>query len=92
MRHINTGHNPNNVYEDIVMLGDYPVASRTMDKVISQTYVPAITNIAFALLSKKFPNAGLKVESYNTLKDKTWADLGVNIENEKQEILVELSE
>ncbi|EWS72332.1 hypothetical protein TTHERM_000939159 (macronuclear) [Tetrahymena thermophila SB210] len=92
LRHINTGHNPNNVYEDIVMLGDYPVQNRTHDKVISQTYVPAIANIAFTHLSKKYPQAGLKVDQLNTLKEKTWNDLGVNIEHEKQEILVELSE
>lgn len=72
-RHINSGHNPNSAYEDIVMLGDYPVQSVTHDKVLSQAYVPSIASIAFSVLNKKHPNVGFgAANALETLKDKTW--------------------
>jgi hypothetical protein len=37
-RHINMSHNFQNSYEDLVMIGDYPIAPRSNDKVLSRKY------------------------------------------------------
>jgi hypothetical protein len=37
-RHINMSHNPQNCYEEIVVLGDYPIAPKSNDKILSRKY------------------------------------------------------
>lgn len=52
--HVTMSHNPQNVYEDIVMVGDYLLPTREMTKRISQKYVPQIVQIAFDHLNSKY--------------------------------------
>ena len=41
-RHINMSHNAQNCYEEVIMLGDYPIAPKTNDKVLSRKYVKPV--------------------------------------------------
>jgi hypothetical protein len=52
--HITMSHNPNNVYEDIVMIGDYLTPTRPMTKVVSQKYNDQILQITFEHLNAKY--------------------------------------
>lgn len=52
--HITMSHNPNNVYEDIVMIGDYLTPTRPMQKVTSQKYMDQILQITFDHLNSKY--------------------------------------
>jgi len=57
--HITMSHNPNNVYEDIVMIGDYLTPTRPMTKVPSQKYMDQILQITFDHLNAKYVNSSL---------------------------------
>ncbi len=52
--HITMSHNPNNVYEDIVMIGDYLTPTRFMNRVTSQKYMEQILQISFNHLNSKY--------------------------------------
>jgi hypothetical protein len=85
--HITMSHNPHNVYEDIVMMGDYLLPTKEMTRVISQKYKPELINIAFSVLNEKFPQAGLNAENYEDLIHDSWKALGVDIDAAKTDIL-----
>ena len=53
-RHITMSHNFNNVYEDIILLGDYPLPTVTNERVVSQDYIPSIISLVFSHLNKKY--------------------------------------
>ena len=52
--HVTMSHNPQNVYEDIIMLGDYLMPGKEMTKVDSQRYVPQIVQILFTHLNERY--------------------------------------
>lgn len=52
-RHITMNHNPHNAYEDIVMIGDYPMPNRAMKKEINRDYIPQIADIVFSVVKSK---------------------------------------
>ena len=51
-KHIYMNHNPTNVYEDILQIGEYVLPSKSMNKDINRVYVPQITSIVFEELKK----------------------------------------
>lgn len=53
-KHIYMTHNPTNIYEDILQIGDYLMPQRLMEKQVSQVYVPHITSITFETLKQTF--------------------------------------
>jgi hypothetical protein len=53
-KHISMNHNPNNMYEDLVMIGDYPVPAKAQVRIPSQQYVPQIAQITFDVLNKAY--------------------------------------
>lgn len=53
-KHITMNHNPNNMYEDLVMIGDYPVPGKPQARIPSQQYIPAIAEITFNVLNKAY--------------------------------------
>lgn len=48
------GHNVNNVYEDIVMLGDFLLPNKLNYAEVSNTYVPKLLHVTFNHLNKKY--------------------------------------
>jgi len=50
--HITMTHNPHNVYEDIVMVGDVLLPTQEMKRVASRKYIPDLLKIAFDVLNK----------------------------------------
>ena len=50
--HITMSHNPHNVYEDIVMVGDVLQPTVEMKRVASRKYIPDLQRIAFDVLNK----------------------------------------
>jgi len=85
-------HNPQNVYEDVVMVGDYLLPTRMMDRVISQKYMPQIIQIVFDHLNEKYPDAKLNPEDYETYSIYSWKKLGIDIDAEKTEIIEKLAD
>jgi len=82
-KHIVTTHNFNNVYEDIIMLGDYPLPKRDNDRVLSLSYMPQILKISFDYLNVKYPNAKLDHTKYDeSVETLVWSDYGIKISDE----------
>ena len=52
--HVTMSHNPQNVYEDIVMMGDYLMPIRGMTREVSTKYVPQLLQITFDHLNAKY--------------------------------------
>ena len=52
-RHINMSHNPQNCYEEIIQLGDYPIAPKTNDKVLSRKYEQPTLKLVVEFLKTK---------------------------------------
>ncbi|KRW99169.1 hypothetical protein PPERSA_07412 [Pseudocohnilembus persalinus] len=89
-RHINTTHNVNNVYEDIVLLGDYLLPDRLNEKTLSTTYVPQLLDVTFNHLNKQV-NSDLSSQNYPQYYNQFWHELGIDIESQKSQILEQLA-
>lgn len=55
-KHIYMTHNPSNVYEDILQIGDYPLPNRPMVREVSRVHVPQILSLLFSELKKTYVN------------------------------------
>lgn len=51
-KHIYMNHNPSNVYEDILQIGDYVLPQKLMEKQLSRDYIPQITAKTFETVKK----------------------------------------
>lgn len=51
-KHIYMSHNPDNIYQDIYQIGEYPMPQRLMIKEISKVYIPQIRTLVFDHLQK----------------------------------------
>lgn len=51
-KHIYMNHNPTNVYEDILQIGDYLLPQKLMVKQLSRDYIPQITAKTFETVKK----------------------------------------
>ena len=105
--HITTTHNFNNVYEDVVMIGDYMVPYNDQSKIESQKYFPSIVQLTFDYLNKKYvrdftfilfqllnitqPELKLNPETYEEIRIFDWKKYGVNFDEAKFDILDILS-
>jgi len=85
--HITTTHNFNNVYEDVVLIGDYMVPAKNHSKVESQHYFPQIVQLTFDYLHKKHPNLNLNVGQYDEIRIFGWDKFGVDFDSVKFDIL-----
>lgn len=48
------GHNVNNVYEDIVLLGDFLLPNAVNEKALDNSYVPKLLHVTFNHLNNKY--------------------------------------
>jgi len=90
-KHITMNHNFQNVYEDTVKLGMYPLPQKEMVKELSKKYVPEIMNTVYSVLNSKQSAVKLDPKKYEEQSEKTWEELGVNIEEHIGEIMLRLS-
>jgi len=89
--HITMTHNFNNVYEDVVLMGDYMFAYNDMSKVESQHYMPQIQQLTFDYIKTKYPNFDLSVANYEDNRVFGWDKYGVDFDTIKFDILEILS-
>lgn len=54
--HITMNHNIQNMYEDVVMIGDYPVPARYAKKEHSKKYIPQMVELVYGYLNQKYVN------------------------------------
>jgi hypothetical protein len=59
-------HSVNNVYTDLVDIGDYLMADRFNFKIRSRAYVPSIKNITLSVVDEKYVTFS-QINSFRTL-------------------------
>jgi hypothetical protein len=85
-------HNPQNCYEEVVVLGDYPIAPRSNDKVLSRKYEQLLLKVLFDSIRQKYPSFNLQPQNYEAFQFTSWKDLGVDFDKVKQDVLDDLAQ
>ena len=73
------------------MLGDYPLAPKSNDKIFSRKYEQPVLEVVFASLKAKYPQFNLKPQDYEHFQFTSWTDLGIDFDQVKQEVLDDLA-